>query len=108
MRCFAFWLALVLQLCAQVQDDSQGPIRTYHLLRENDDWSFLADPATRATSVLAAKSAKHSNRSETTTGENSATRFSPPAVYAARGLASRGKCSRLRPAQERIGGLSRG
>ena len=27
--------------------ESAPPLRTYHLLRENDDWSFLADPAQR-------------------------------------------------------------
>ena len=27
--------------------DSSAPSRTYHLLREDDDWSFLADPAQR-------------------------------------------------------------
>jgi Alginate export len=47
MRCFAFWVALcpALPLCAQVQDESPAPVRTYNLLRENDDWSFLADPS---------------------------------------------------------------
>jgi len=46
MRCFAFWVALflALPLCAQVQDESPAPVRAYNLLRENDDWSFLADP----------------------------------------------------------------
>jgi hypothetical protein len=50
MRCFAFWVALfpALQLCAQVQDESPAPVRTYNLLRENDDWSFLADPSQRS------------------------------------------------------------
>jgi hypothetical protein len=50
MRCFAFWVALfpALQLCAQVQDESPAPVRTYNLLRENDDWSFLADPSLRS------------------------------------------------------------
>ena len=50
MRCFAFWLALflALPLCAQVQDESPAPVRTYNLLRENDDWSFLADPLLRS------------------------------------------------------------
>jgi Alginate export len=28
-------------------DESPTPARTYHLLREDDDWSFLADPAKR-------------------------------------------------------------
>src|SRR5882757_5180955 len=28
-------------------DESPPPARTYHLLREEDDWSFLADPAQR-------------------------------------------------------------
>jgi hypothetical protein len=47
MRCFAFWVALfpALQLCAQVQDESPAPVRTYNLVRENDEWSFLADPS---------------------------------------------------------------
>ncbi len=47
MRCFAFWVALflALPLWAQVQDESPAPVRTYNLLRENDDWSFLADPS---------------------------------------------------------------
>jgi hypothetical protein len=50
MRYFAFMVALVLALplCAQVQDESPAPVRTYNLLRENDDWSFLADPSLRS------------------------------------------------------------
>jgi hypothetical protein len=50
MRCFAFWVALflALPLCAQVQDESPAPVRTYSLLRENDDWSFLTDPLLRS------------------------------------------------------------
>jgi hypothetical protein len=50
MRCFAFWVALflALPLCAQVQDEPPAPVRTYNLLRENDDWSFLADPSLRS------------------------------------------------------------
>jgi hypothetical protein len=50
MRCFASWVALflALPLCAQVQDESPAPVRTYNLLRENDDWSFLADPSLRS------------------------------------------------------------
>src|ERR1700757_3537295 len=28
-------------------DESPAPTRTYHLLREDDDWSFLADPGQR-------------------------------------------------------------
>ena len=49
-RCFAFWapLSLALPLCAQVQDESPAPIRAYNLLRENDDWSFLANPSLRS------------------------------------------------------------
>jgi hypothetical protein len=47
MRCFVFWVVLfpALPLSAQVQDESPAPVRTYSLLRENDDWSFLADPS---------------------------------------------------------------
>jgi hypothetical protein len=41
-------LFLVLPLRAQVQDESPAPIRTYALLPENDDWSFLADPSVRS------------------------------------------------------------
>src|SRR3984893_7060605 len=50
MRCFAFWVALFLArpLCAQVQDESPAPVPPYNLLRENDDWSFLADPSLRS------------------------------------------------------------
>ena len=50
MRWLAFCLALLLALplCAQVQDESTAPIRGYNLLRENDDWSFLADPSQRS------------------------------------------------------------
>src|SRR5271170_1848314 len=49
-RCFAFWalLLLALPLSAQVQDESPAPLRNYNLLRENDDWSFLADPSLRS------------------------------------------------------------
>jgi len=48
MRCFAFWLPLLLALplCAQVQGESPAPARTYNLLRENDTWSFLAETLT--------------------------------------------------------------
>src|SRR5271154_4781416 len=46
MRYFALFLAL--PLCAQVQDESPAPERTYNLLRENDDWNFLADSSLRA------------------------------------------------------------
>jgi Alginate export len=42
MRYFA--LLMALPLCAQVQDQ----FRTYNLLRENDDWSLLADPSVRS------------------------------------------------------------
>src|SRR5271163_2386494 len=42
------WLLLVLPLSAQIQDESPAPVRTYNLLRENDDWSFLADPSQRS------------------------------------------------------------
>src|SRR6266849_2778150 len=49
MRFVIGWavLFLALPLCAQVQDESPAPVRTYNLLRENDDWSFLADPSLR-------------------------------------------------------------
>src|SRR6202162_2577705 len=51
MRCFAGCVGLLflaLPLCAQVQDESPVPVSTYNLLRENDDWSFLADPSLRS------------------------------------------------------------
>lgn len=50
MRVVVAWAALflALPLYAQVQDESQAPVRTYNLLRENDDWSFLADPSRRS------------------------------------------------------------
>jgi len=69
--------------------ESPAPARIYHLLRENDDWSFLADPAERrefwdpvntfvcgpvkmtGSYPRVAKPAKFGNRSETTTGANS-------------------------------------
>jgi hypothetical protein len=43
MRFVAGWavMFLALPLCAQVQDESPAPARTYNLLPENDDWSFL-------------------------------------------------------------------
>ena len=49
MRFVVGWAALFLAvgLCAQVQEESPAPERTYNLLRENDDWSFLADPSLR-------------------------------------------------------------
>jgi hypothetical protein len=49
MRCFTGWVALflALPLCAQVQDELPVPARTYSLLAENEDWSFLADPSLR-------------------------------------------------------------
>jgi len=49
MRFVVAWavLFLALPLCAQVHGESQAPVRTYNLLRENDDWSFLADPSLR-------------------------------------------------------------
>jgi len=43
MRSFALFLALPL-----FAQESQVPSRTYNLLRENDDWSFLADPSLRS------------------------------------------------------------
>ena len=50
MRSVSVWagLFLALPLCAQVQNESPAPDRTYNLLRENDDWSFLADPSLRS------------------------------------------------------------
>jgi len=49
MRFLAGWATLLLSLpfCAQVQEESLAPARTFNLLRENDDWSFLADPSLR-------------------------------------------------------------
>ena len=43
-----FGMLLALPLLAQVQDESPAPVRTYNLLRENDDWSFLADLSLRS------------------------------------------------------------
>ena len=37
----------VMVLSIQAQTDQAGPSRTYNLLRENDDWSFLSDPSLR-------------------------------------------------------------
>jgi len=69
--------------------ESPAPARVYHLLREDDDWSFLADPAERQEFwdpikyirlrpgrndwflSIGAKLARFGNRSETTTGANS-------------------------------------
>jgi hypothetical protein len=49
MRFVAGWALLIaLPLCAQVLDESPAPARTYNLLRENDDWSFLAHPWLRS------------------------------------------------------------
>ena len=41
------YLALLLALPLYAQE-SPAPSRTYNLLRENDDWSFLADPSLRS------------------------------------------------------------
>src|SRR5260370_106641 len=69
--------------------ESPVPARIYHLLREDDDWSFLADPAKRQEFwdpikyiplrsgrndwflSWGAKLARFGNRLETTTGANS-------------------------------------
>src|ERR1700749_4153672 len=50
MRFVAGWavMFLALPLCAEVQDESPAPARSYNLLYENDDWSFLADPSLRS------------------------------------------------------------
>jgi hypothetical protein len=39
--------ALLSQAQSTATAESPAPSRTYHLLREDDDWSFLADPAQR-------------------------------------------------------------
>ena len=65
--------------------ESPAPARVYHLLREDDDWSFLADKSFGTPSNIfvcgqvemtgscpsVAKLARFGNRSETTTGANS-------------------------------------
>src|SRR4051812_29852690 len=52
MRTLAIFIVLSvvtpLLLCGQslpTVESSSAPARIYHLLREDDDWSFLADPA---------------------------------------------------------------
>ena len=67
-----------------------SPVRTYSLLRENEDWSFLKDPSLRqdfwdpikyiplrdgriGISRSAVRSGKYSSKSVTTTGANSRT-----------------------------------
>src|ERR1700675_2207307 len=53
MRTALIWIALssISSLLSEGQsiptNESPPPARTYHLLREDDDWSFLADPAKR-------------------------------------------------------------
>jgi hypothetical protein len=53
MRAFAILILMLLAspLISQGQSipiaESPTPARTYHLLREDDDWSFLADRAER-------------------------------------------------------------
>ena len=84
--------------------ESPAPVRTYHLLREDDDWSFLADPAQRQEFwdpikyvqlrpgrddwflSIGAKLAKFGNRLETAIGDSS--RCGTP-------ISTRGTCSIL-------------
>src|SRR6266576_2806814 len=53
MRTIVIWIVMcfVSSVLSQGQsipiNESPPPARTYHLLREDDDWSFLADPAKR-------------------------------------------------------------
>src|SRR5215467_6632941 len=54
MRPFCILLITCRLACAKLSQaqsnpavESPAPVRTYHLLREDDDWSFLADPAQR-------------------------------------------------------------
>ena len=53
MRTIVIWIIMcfVSSLLSQAQsipiDESPTPARTYHMLREDDDWGFLADPTER-------------------------------------------------------------
>lgn len=53
MRAFAILIVmslaspLILRGQSIPTAESSAPSRNYHLLREGDDWSFLADPAQR-------------------------------------------------------------
>src|SRR5712691_9764502 len=50
---FRYLIGAVFWKCAALPGQSiptaefPTPVRTYHLLREDDDWSFLADPVER-------------------------------------------------------------
>ena len=43
----AIWFLPILAYCQTDNSDPAVPIRTYSLLRENEDWSWLANPALR-------------------------------------------------------------
>ena len=43
----AIWFLPILAYCQTENSDHAAPGRTYSLLRENEDWSWLANPALR-------------------------------------------------------------
>jgi hypothetical protein len=48
MRTAAIWILMATTITAvRAQSDQTAPVRTYDLLREDEDWSFLKDPSLR-------------------------------------------------------------